>query len=75
MERIDQRESEFEILTLKPRWSLRGMVFERSPVENKNSIMLQLKGHYISQGWKIADIGWAKRHRFAVVKLEKPSFI
>ena len=75
MERFELPDSDFEILMLKPRWSLRAMVFERSPVENKNSIMMQLKDQYVSRGWKIADIGWAKRHRFAIVKLEKPSFI
>ena len=68
------RETDFEILMLKPRWSLRGLVFDRSANDNKNSIMIQLDHEYFSRGWQLAaDIGWGKQHKFAVVKLKRPT--
>ncbi len=68
------REYDFEILTLKPRWSLSELIFERSADQKKNSIMYQLHEYYISRGWQLAaDIGWGKGHRFAVVKLIRPT--
>jgi len=67
------REREFEILMLKPSWSIRHLFFARSAGENKSSIINQLRNRYIRLGWHLdGDIGWGKENRFAVVKLRRP---
>ena len=66
-------EAQFNIVTLKPRWSVRDLFIDRSELEYRDSILAQLNSQYLSQGWTLADeIKWDPKYRFAVVKLGIP---
>lgn len=66
-------EAHYNIVTLKPRWSIRDLFVDRSELEYRDSILTQLNREYLSQGWTLADeIKWDSKYRFAVVKLGPP---
>ena len=66
--------AQYDIVTLKPRWSVRDLFVNRSELEYRDSILAQLNSQYLSQGWTLADdIKWAPRCKFAVIKLGPPS--
>ena len=63
----------YNIVTLKPRWSVRDLFSEKSETDNKESILAQLNRQYLSQGWTLVDeIKWDAKYRYAVVKLGPP---
>jgi hypothetical protein len=65
--------AQFDIVTLKPRWSVRDLFVDRSESDYKDSIIAQLNREYLSQGWTLADeIKWDPKYRYAVVKLGPP---
>ena len=69
-------EAQFNIVTLKPRWSVRDLFYDRSEIEYRDSILAQLKSQYLSQGWILADeIKWDSSYRYAVVKLDLPATV
>ena len=66
-------EAQYNIVTLKPRWSVRDLFVDRSDLESRESILAQLNNQYLSQGWTLADeIKWDPKYRYAVVKLGLP---
>ena len=68
------REWEYEIVTLKPKWSPVDLVTRRSRKQNTASIIQQLKDQYIANGWQVADdIFWQRDRRFAVLKVRRPA--
>lgn len=70
---MDQQEG-YEIVTLKPGWSIKDLFLERNEEDNRNRILDQLNGEYLSKGWQLTDeIMWGKEFQFAVVKLERRS--
>jgi hypothetical protein len=69
-------EAQFNIVTLKPRWSVRDLFVDRSDLEYRDSILAQLNSQYLSQGWILADeIKWDPKYRFAVIKLGLPATV
>jgi hypothetical protein len=69
-------QQDYEIVTLKPGWSVRDLILGRDEAENRNRILNQLNGDYLSKGWELTDeIMWGKEFQFAVVKLERTSDI
>lgn len=63
----------YDIVTLKPAWSVRDLFIGRTEAENRDRILNQLKGRYLSNGWELSDeIMWGKDSEFAVVKLGRP---
>jgi hypothetical protein len=67
-------EGEFEIITIRPRWSLINLVSPGSEKTKRESILYQLNGQYIKQGWLFeGDIVWGKNCEFAVIRLKTPS--
>ena len=67
-------EAQYNIVTLKPRWSVRDLFSEKTEMDNRESILAQLDSQYLSQGWTLVDeIKWDSKYRFAVVKLGPPS--
>ena len=66
-------EVEYDIVTLKPAWSVRDFFTGRTENTNRDSILQQLDGKYLSRGWQLTDeIMWGKDSEFAVVKLGRP---
>ncbi len=66
--------SQTNIVTLKPKWSLRDMFMARNEVANRQRILTQLEAEYLSKGWELADdIQWGKDYRYAVMKLDRVS--
>ncbi len=64
---------DYEIVTLKPSWSVKDLILGRDEAENRNRILSQLNGDYLSKGWELTDeIMWGKEFQFAVVKLGRP---
>ena len=71
---VYQAEGEFEIITIRPRWSLINLVSPGSEKAKRESILYQLNGKYIKQGWLFeGDIVWGKICVFAVIRLKPPS--
>ncbi|MFN2189891.1 MAG: hypothetical protein ACK2T3_14095 [Candidatus Promineifilaceae bacterium] len=65
--------AQFDIVTLKPRWSVRDLFSEKTEAESRESILAQLNSRYLSHGWTVVDdIKWDSKYRFAVVKLGPP---
>ena len=63
----------YDIVTLKPRWSVKDLFLEKTETDNRESILAQLNSQYLSQGWTLAeDIKWDPKYRYAVVKLGSP---
>ena len=63
----------YDIVTLKPRWSVKDLFSEKTETDNRESILAQLNSQYLSQGWTLAeDIKWDPKYRYAVVKLGSP---
>ena len=63
----------YNIVTLKPRWSVRDLFTEKTETENRESILAQLNSQYLSRGWTLAEeIKWDSKNRYAVVKLGPP---
>ena len=69
------RQWEYEIVTLKPKWSPVDLVTRRSREQNTASIIHQLKDQYLAKGWQVADddIFWERDRRFAVLKVGRPA--
>ena len=66
-------QARYDIVTLKPRWSVKDLFSEKSAEDNRESILAQLNSQYLSQGWTLAEeIKWDSKYRFAVVKLGPP---
>ena len=64
----------YDIVTLRPGWSVRDLFGRRSEATNRNRILNQLNGQYLARGWELSDdIMWGKDGEFAVVKLGRPS--
>lgn len=64
----------YDIVTLKPGWSVRDLFTERTEATNRDRILNQLNGQYLKQGWLLTDdIMWGKDSEFAVVKLGRPT--
>lgn len=62
--------SQYNIVTLKPKWSVKDMFVERSLAVKRERILDRLDEEYLSQGWELADdIIWGKEFEFAVMKL------
>ena len=63
----------YDIVTLKPRWSVKDLFSEKTETDSRESILAQLNSQYLSQGWTLAeDIKWDPKYRYAVVKLGSP---
>jgi len=63
-----------DIVTLKPKWSVKDLFIERNGETNRERILEQLSGHYLEKGWELKDdIIWGKEYSYAVMKLERPS--
>jgi len=63
----------YNIVTLKPRWSVKDLFSEKTETDNRESILAQLHSQYLSRGWTLAeDIKWDPKYRYAVVKLGPP---
>jgi hypothetical protein len=68
------RQWEYEIVTLRPKWSPVGLLTRRSREQNTASIYHQLYDQYIAKGWQVADdIQWERDCRFAVLKVGRPA--
>lgn len=64
------RQPEYDIVTLKPHWSVKDLFISRGEAENKQRILHELDGRYLSKGWTLADdIMWGARCEYAVVKI------
>ena len=63
----------YNIITLKPRWSVKDLFAKKSEKESRDSILSQLNSQYLSQGWTLEEeIMWDSKYRQAVVKLGPP---
>ena len=63
-----------EIVTLKPKWSLKDFFVERNGETNRQRILEQLNGQYLENGWELKDdIIWGKEFSYAVMKLGRRS--
>jgi len=68
------RQWEYEIVTLKPKWSPADLLTRRSREQNTASIIHQLNDQYIAKGWQVTDdIQWERDRRFAVLKVGRPA--
>lgn len=66
-------EGEFEIVTLKPKWSPINLVSPEDEETKRKSILGQLNDRYIRKGWLFeGEIMWGKDCDFAVVRLKPP---
>jgi len=64
----------YDIITLKPSWSVADLFRGRSEARNRDRILNQLNDQYLFRGWDLSDdIMWGKDGEFAVVKLGRPS--
>ena len=64
----------YDIVTLKPGWSVKDLFGGRTEATNRDRILNQLNGQYLARGWQLSDdIMWGKDSEFAVVKLGRPS--
>ncbi len=64
----------YDIVTLKPGWSVKDLFTGRTEAANRERILNQLNGQYLNQGWQLSDdIMWGKDSEFAVVKLGRPT--
>jgi hypothetical protein len=64
----------YDIVTLKPGWSVKDLFTGRTEAANRERILNQLNGQYLNQGWQLSDdIMWGKDSKFAVVKLGRPT--
>ena len=62
--------SQYNIVTLKPKWSVKDMFVGRNKVENRERILEQLNEEYLSKGWELTeDIMWGKDFGYAVMKI------
>lgn len=69
---MDQQQ--FDIVTLKPKWSVIDLFIERSEAANRDRILHQLTDKYLSKGWVLLDdIIWGKDYEYAVMKIGRPS--
>ncbi len=67
-------EGEFEIITIRTRWSLINLISPGIEKAKSESILYQLNGQYIKQGWLFeGDIVWGKNCEYAVIRLKTPS--
>lgn len=65
---------EYEIVTLRPKWTPFDLVTKRNEQQNAASIFQQLNEQYISKGWQVTDdIYWERDRRFAVLKVGRPA--
>lgn len=65
---------EFEIITIRPRWSPLNLLLPGGESAKKKSILDQLNDQYIKKGWRFkGEIVWGKNCEFAVVRLKPPS--
>ena len=68
------RQWEYEIVTLKPKWSPVAFVTRRTREQNTASIIQQVQDQYIANGWQVTDdIIWQREGRFAVLKVRRPA--
>jgi len=66
--------SQENIVTLKPKWSVKDIFVERNEVVNRERILDQLDNEYLSKGWELTeDIIWGKDYGYAVMKLGRLS--
>ena len=66
--------AKYNIVTLKPKWSVKDMFIERNEAVNRERILHQLDNEYLSKGWELSeDIMWGKDFGFAVMKLGRLS--
>ncbi len=64
----------YDIVTIKPGWSIKDLLTGRTEAKNRDRILDQLNGQYLRQGWLLTDdIMWGKDSEFAVVKLGPPT--
>ncbi|KPK09957.1 MAG: hypothetical protein AMJ56_09465 [Anaerolineae bacterium SG8_19] len=69
---MDQQQ--YDIVTLKPKWSVIDLFIEPSEAANKDRILHQLTDKYLSKGWVLMDdIIWGKDYEYAVMKIGRPS--
>jgi hypothetical protein len=62
--------SQYNIVTLKAKWSVKDMFVERNGAVNRERILHQLDDEYLSKGWELTeDIMWGKDFGYAVMKL------
>jgi hypothetical protein len=74
MENGEMAQASYDVVTLKPKWSVRDLFSERDQAENRSRILEQLQKEYLNKGWMLADnIIWGRNFGFAVVKLGRPS--
>jgi len=67
---------QYDIVTLKPKWSIKDVFVERNEDANKERILEQLRGHYLEKGWVLTDdIIWGKDYNYAVMKLGRSTGI
>jgi hypothetical protein len=68
------RQWEYEIVTLKPKWSPANLLTRSSREQKTASIIQQLNEQYIAKGWQVTDdIQWERDRRFAVLKVGRPA--
>jgi hypothetical protein len=66
--------SQYNIVTLKPKWSVKDVFVERNEGVNRERILHQLDDEYLSKGWELTeDIMWGKDFGYAVMKLGRLS--
>ena len=62
--------AQVDIVTLKPRWSVRDLFGGRDEKVSRARILTQLNEEYLSKGWELADeIYWGKDYGYAVMKI------
>lgn len=68
---MDQQQ--YDIVTLKPKWSVIDIFVDRSEAVNRDRILHQLTDTYLSKGWELMDdIIWGKDYQYAVMKIGRP---
>jgi hypothetical protein len=66
--------SQYNIVTLKPKWSVKDLFVGRNEAVNRERILDQLDEEYLSNGWELTeDIMWGKEFGYAVMKLGRLS--
>jgi len=74
MESCEMGQIQYDIVTLKPKWSIKDLFTQRNGDNNRERILKQLNGHYLEKGWELTDdIIWGKEFSYAVMKLGRPS--